>query len=110
MQQMSLGAGAIMLAPLVRRVMANNLGHTSTPRFVFVLQSNGFDAIQACPETIPFKPYADRETFETLDLTRHTLPLGIAPLEKHIKVVNSNFPKKQLQSLNRTSFLAWLHE
>lgn len=80
---LSLGAGATLLNPMIARVMANTEGQGPAPRFVFVLQSNGFDAIQACPESIPFQAYADRERFERIDLTAHTLPKGLAPLEKH---------------------------
>jgi hypothetical protein len=78
---LSLGAGSILLAPMVQRVIANAEGLPRPPRFVFVLQSNGFDAIQACPESIPFQEYSDRATFESIDLTRHKLPKGLAPLE-----------------------------
>ena len=78
---LSLGAGSLLLGALTERVMANAEGNTLPPRFVFVLQSNGFDAIQACPETIPFEPYANRELFESTDLTEHRLPNGLAPLE-----------------------------
>ena len=78
---LTLGAGAMLLPPMAHRVLANAEGKTSAPRFVFVVQSNGFDAIQACPETIPFQKYADREKFETFDLAKHKLPKGLAPLE-----------------------------
>ena len=78
---LSLGAGSTLLSPMTERVMANAEGRQRPPRFVFVIQSNGFDAIQACPESIPFQKYADREKFESLDLTKHKLPKGLAPLE-----------------------------
>ena len=78
---LSLGAGSTLLAPMAGRVMANAEGQECPPRFVFVLQSNGFDALQACPESIPFQNYADREKFESIDLTKHKLPKGLAPLE-----------------------------
>ena len=78
---LSLGAGSTLLAPMAGRVMANVEGQECPPRFVFVLQSNGFDALQACPESIPFQNYADREKFESIDLTKHKLPKGLAPLE-----------------------------
>lgn len=84
---LTLGAGATLLNPIVQRVMANAEGVKTPPRFVFVLQSNGFDAIQACPESIPFQHYSDRERFERSDLAKHTLPKGLAPLEKHKKRV-----------------------
>jgi hypothetical protein len=84
---LSLGAGSLLLGALTERVMANAEGIALPPRFVFVLQSNGFDAIQACPETIPFESYANQELFQSLDLTAHRLPSGLAPLEVHKKRV-----------------------
>jgi hypothetical protein len=78
---LTLGAGSSLLPPMTQRVLANAEGKTSAPRFVFVIQSNGFDAIQACPESIPFQKYEDREKFETFDLAKHKLPKGLAPLE-----------------------------
>ena len=78
---LSLGAGSLLLSPMVRRLVANAEGEAHPPRFVFVLQSNGFDAVQACPQGIPFQKYKDRERFETFDLAQHTLPKGLAPLE-----------------------------
>ena len=78
---LSLGAGSVLLSPMIQRVLANAEGQPRPPRFVFVLQSNGFDAVQACPESIPFQKYADREKFESIDLTGHKLPKGLAPLE-----------------------------
>ena len=77
---LSLGAGAMLLSPMIQRVMANAEGKERPPRFVFVLQSNGFDAVQACPESIPFQKYADREKFESIDLAQHKLPKGLAAL------------------------------
>jgi hypothetical protein len=78
---LSLGAGSMLLSPMIQRVMANAEGKQRPPRFVFVLQSNGFDAVQACPESIPFQKYADREKFESIDLANHKLPKGLAALE-----------------------------
>ena len=78
---LSLGAGSTLLSPMAARVLANAEGRKSPPRFVFVIQSNGFDALQACPESIPFQKYADREKFESIDLTQHKLPKGLAALE-----------------------------
>ena len=77
----SLGAGSMLLSPMIQRVMANAEGKERPPRFVFVLQSNGFDAVQACPESIPFQKYADREKFGSIDLMQHKLPKGLAALE-----------------------------
>ena len=84
---LKLGVGATLLNPMIQRVLASENGEQTPPRFVFVLQSNGFNAIQACPESIPFQKYSDREKFETFDLTKHTLPKGFSPLKKHKKRV-----------------------
>ena len=72
----------MLLPPMAQRILANAEGKTSAPRFVFVVQSNGFDAVQACPESIPFQKYEDRDKFETFDLAEHKLPKGLAPLEE----------------------------
>ena len=79
---LTLGSGAMLLPPMAQRILANTEGKTSAPRFVFVVQSNGFDAVQACPESIPFQKYEDRDKFETFDLAEHKLPKGLAPLEE----------------------------
>lgn len=68
----------MLLPPMAQRILANTEGKTSAPRFVFVVQSNGFDAVQACPESIPFQKYEDRDKFETFDLAEHKLPKGLA--------------------------------
>ena len=81
LKSLPLGAGASLLGPMANRILANAEGKRQAPRFVFVIQSNGFDAVQACPESIPFQKYADRETHEEHDLTQHKLPKGLAPLE-----------------------------
>jgi hypothetical protein len=78
---LTLGSGAMLLGPMAHRVVANADGKTRPPRFVFVLQSNGFDAVQACPQSIPFQKYSDREKLETFALKDHKLPKGLAPLE-----------------------------
>jgi hypothetical protein len=90
LQGLSLGAGSVLLPSLAHRAMAAVDGGKISPRFVFILQSNGFDAIQACPESIPFQKYADREKFETFDLKDHKLPKGLAtlePVKKHLTIL-----------------------
>jgi len=81
LQGLSLGAGSALLSPVIGRLVANAEGQARPPRFVFVLQSNGFDAVQACPESIPFQEYSNREKFESIDLAGHKLPRGLASLE-----------------------------
>ena len=53
LKNIPLGAGTSLLGPMAQRILANSEGETSSPRFVFVLQSNGFDVVQACPDSIP---------------------------------------------------------
>ena len=77
----TLGAGATLLHPLVGRVLANSKGSTIPPRFVFVVQSNGLDGIQICPESIAWKDYADSEKYEEFLLRDHALPKGMEAFE-----------------------------
>ena len=53
LKNIPLGAGTSLLGPMAQRILANSEGKTGSPRFVFVLQSNDFDAVQACPGSIP---------------------------------------------------------
>ena len=80
-RSLSFGAGSTLLGPMANRILANAEGKRSAPRFVFVIQSNGFDAVQACPPSIPFQKYEDHEKFESIELAEHKLPKGLAPLE-----------------------------
>ncbi|MEC7542540.1 MAG: hypothetical protein VX479_02735, partial [Verrucomicrobiota bacterium] len=66
---LALGSGSMLLPTMAQRILANGEGKTSAPRFVFVIQSNGFDAVQACPDSIPFQKYDDRDKFENIDLS-----------------------------------------
>ena len=77
-----MGAGATLLNPMLQRVMANAKGEYIAPRFVFVIQSNGLDGIQICPESIPFLKYDDRDKHEEFALSDHELPAGMEPFEK----------------------------
>ena len=79
---LTLGSGAMLLPPMAQRVLANAEGKTSVPRFVFVVQSNGFDAVQACPESIPFQKYEDRDKFESARSRRTQVAQGIGSLGK----------------------------
>ena len=67
---LALGSGSMLLPTMAQRILANGEGKTSAPRFVFVIQSNGFDAVQACPDSIPFQKYDDRDKFENIDLKK----------------------------------------
>ena len=78
---LALGAGSTLLNPLVGRVMAGAKGAQIPPRFVFIIQSNGLDGIQVCPESIDWKKYDDRDKFEEFALKDHKLPKGMESFE-----------------------------
>lgn len=79
----TLGAGSILLAPFVNRLAA---GEAPSPplRFVFVMEGNGFNPMQAQPVTIPRIEEGHRRTdndvMENLSLAGHELSEATAPL------------------------------
>jgi len=80
---LTLGAGATLLNPMIQKVVARGDGNSKIPpRFVFVIQGNGLDGIQICPESIPYQKYSDREKFKEFSLSEHKLPTGMESFEK----------------------------
>lgn len=79
---LTLGSGAALLQSMASRVLANAEGTPPSPRFVFVIQSNGLDGIQVCPETIPFLPFRERHSFQEFSLFDHKLPKGMEAFEE----------------------------
>lgn len=72
----SLGAGSVVLSPLLQSVSAQVDGNYSRPkRVVFVLFDNGFHETGAQPEGVPLEGKTTRE----LSLESLTLPHNIAP-------------------------------
>ncbi len=83
---LSLGAGSLVLAPMLGRMQSQAAGVAKKPmRFVFVVESNGFTPQQAAPVDFQRKPRHQRPMngpAETVDfgLADHKLPPAIEPL------------------------------
>jgi hypothetical protein len=76
----TLGAGAAFFAPLLARLEAHAAGAANLPRrFVFVLQSNGFQSYGATPKGLNY----DRNRRSTLNvaLKDYALPEDLSPLD-----------------------------
>jgi hypothetical protein len=82
----SLGAGSVLLSPILSRLAAQAAGSNPMPkRFVFVVESNGFTPQQAAPEGYVRKSRDQRPLggpSELIDfpLTDHKLPMALDPL------------------------------
>lgn len=82
----SLGAGSLLLSPIVSRLTAQAAGKAERPkRFVFVVESNGFTPQQGAPEGYIRKsrdqrPLGGPKDMVDFSLADHTLPLALAPL------------------------------
>lgn len=78
----TLGAGSVLLPPVLRQLEA---GGNQPMRFVFVVEGNGFDPMQAQPVSIPRKKDAQNhtanDTLEDIPLADHQLSEALAPLE-----------------------------
>jgi hypothetical protein len=81
----SLGAGAVLLSPVVQQLQAEARGQTGRPkRFVFVLEGNGLNPDQVQPVGIPRQRDAQSRnsvsTLQDLPLAPHELPEALQPL------------------------------
>ena len=82
----SLGAGAMLLSPMLQRLQAQASGNQNLPkRFVFVVESNGVRPEQLTPSGITRRPRPQRPTSdptELLDvsLSNRTLPVSLEPI------------------------------
>jgi hypothetical protein len=78
----TLGAGSVLLAPLLRQLSA--APGQPPRRFVFVMEGNGFNPLQAQPLTIPRKKHphghTNNDRLEDLPLAGHQLPEPLEPL------------------------------
>lgn len=78
---LSLGAGSLVLGPVVAQLEAHAAGQTPRPkRFVFVLEGNGVNPEQVQPAGIPRKKQQDRDTLIDCPLADHQLPFALEPL------------------------------
>ena len=88
---LSLGAGSLLLAPLMSRLMAaDNPNKTITaPRFLFVLEGSGCHPNQIAPLGIPHKKRTERKQFERFALGNDvSLPPALEPLTAHKNKIN----------------------
>jgi hypothetical protein len=82
----SLGAGSMLLAPVVARLRAHADGVAAQPkRFVFVVESNGFTPQQAAPVGYQRKsrhqrPHGGPSEMVDFSLADHRLPFALEPL------------------------------
>ena len=81
---LSLGTGGLLLHPIVNQLRAEAAGvGKPAPRFVFVVEGNGLNPDQICPEGIKFVGKEKRETFEEFSLEGTKLPFSLEPLAKY---------------------------
>ncbi len=74
----SLGAGSVLLSPLLRQLEAEEEGtEPRTTRFVFVVEGNGLNPTHVHPEGIPFTPREQRDTLESVPLAKLKLPAAL---------------------------------
>lgn len=90
---MTLGAGSLVLSPMLSRLQAQAAGEAVTAkRFVVVVESNGVRPEQMAPEGIERKPRRQQPMngpAETIDesLAGRTLPFSLEPIQKWIDKV-----------------------
>lgn len=81
LQGMTLGAGGVLLSPVLQRIEAQANGKSSIPpRFVFVVEGNGLPPQQIHPEKLPFTKREKREDYEEHSLAKVDLPTALEPL------------------------------
>lgn len=84
----SLGAGGLLLTPILSRLQAQAAGVEQQPkRFVFVVESNGFTPQQAAPVDYVRKsrhqrPLGGSEKLVDFSLADHKLPPALEPLSR----------------------------
>ena len=80
----TLGAGGVLLAPLLQRLQAESAGAPAPRRFVFVVEGNGLNPDQIQPKSITRKRNAqsqnDADGLVDLPLAQHDLPRALEPL------------------------------
>ncbi|QDU92438.1 DUF1552 domain-containing protein [Lignipirellula cremea] len=84
LKNLSLGAGALVLSPILSRLQAQAAGLPTPKRFVFVVESNGVRPEQICPVGVKRKPRDQRPGGPTelidLPLADHELQFSLEPL------------------------------
>lgn len=82
LKNLTLGAGAPVLAPVLERIVLGAEGRLAPLRFLFVLEGNGLPPRQLQPVEIPFIPRQERERFSNTPLAGCTLPPSLRPVEE----------------------------
>ncbi len=83
----SLGAGSVVLSSVTERIESAESGKPVPKRFVFVLQSNGFQPWGAQPKGIERLMRGGPDKVVDLPLAKYELPDDLAPLAPHKKRV-----------------------
>jgi hypothetical protein len=79
---LSLGAGGVLLSPLLQQIQTQAAGVTKPPqRFVFVLEGNGLNWPQITPTAINRGKEKDRTELVDVSLTDMELPLALQPIK-----------------------------
>lgn len=91
LKDVSIGAGGLVLGPLVRQLQAQASGATSPRRFVFVVEGNGLPWQQIQPVGIARAKDHERNHLVDLAISDHALPKALEPLnpwKRLVTVVN----------------------
>lgn len=84
LQGATLGAGGVLLSPLLERLEAASSGAPAPRRFVFVVEGNGVNPEQVQPATIARRRNGqsqnDADGLVDLPLAQHELPRALEPL------------------------------
>jgi len=83
LQGMGLGAGGVLLWPILRQLHARAAGKAPQPRFVFLVEGNGLNPEQVQPVGIERKKKHERTEMVDRSLAEHELPPALKPLEKY---------------------------
>ncbi|MCE9534312.1 MAG: DUF1552 domain-containing protein, partial [Planctomycetes bacterium] len=82
---MTLGAGSVLLSPILQKLEAHASGQetASAKRFVFIVEGNGITPEQIQPKSLPRRKEQDRTTFLSESLLDQELPFALAPLNDY---------------------------
>jgi hypothetical protein len=80
LRNITLGASATLLAPVLERIALGAEGKTGPLRFLFVLEGNGLPPRQLQPPDIPFVPRENRDSFQSTPLGDSILPPSLDPV------------------------------
>lgn len=82
LRNLTLGASAPVLGPMLDRIALAADGELMPMRFLFVLEGNSLPPLQVHPEGIPYVQQEQRETFVEHSLNGTTLPTALKPVDE----------------------------